>query len=187
MALPGGGPGSWLISVCASQRRMHVTHGNLSRTPKPEANGLRVLQHGQKGCFISSHKGEMLLEAAFGLPSLLRSSYGIPSTEPNLHFVGRYSDLRSTCSAVSCFSFILSAHPAEAYTAGGPAVPGGCSVDSDEGGGHLLGAGFCETLEQTVFRLQSLGKDCPADPHPSPETQHFRFLQRWFSPGDGLS
>ena len=164
-----------------------MTHGNLSRTPKPEANGLRVLQHGQKGCFISSHKGEMLLEAAFGLPSLLRSSYGIPSTEPNLHFVGRYSDLRSTCSAVSCFSFILSAHPAEAYTAGGPAVPGGCSVDSDEGGGHLLGAGFCETLEQTVFRLQSLGKDCPADPHPSPETQHFRFLQRWFSPGDGLS
>ena len=33
----------------------------------------------------------------------------------------------------------------------------------------------------------SLGKDCPADPHPSPETQHFRFLQRWFSPGDGFS
>ena len=27
---------------------MRVTHGNLSRTPKPEANGLRVLQHGQK-------------------------------------------------------------------------------------------------------------------------------------------
>lgn len=83
--------------------------------------------------------------------------------------------------------FTLSAHPAEAYTAGGPAVPRGCSVDSDEGGSHLLGAGLCETLEQTVFRLQSLGKDCPADPHPSLETQHFHFLQSWFSPGDGFS
>lgn len=30
MALSRGGPGSWLISVCASQRRMRVTHGNLS-------------------------------------------------------------------------------------------------------------------------------------------------------------
>ena len=70
------------------------------------------------------------------------------------------SALRSACSPVSSFSFILSAHPAEAYTTGSPLVPGGRSVDSDEGGSHLLGAGLWETVEQTVFRLQSLGKSC---------------------------
>ena len=166
-------------------------------TPKPEASGHCVLQHGQKellraqGVLSVPMKGERwILKVASGfflVQVFLWNPICVTETASKPRVVVATSALRSTCSPVSSFSFILSAHPAEACTTGSPLVPGGCSVDSDEGGGHLLGAGLWETLEQTVFRLQSLGKDSPVDPHPSPETQHFRFLQSWFPPGDDFS
>ena len=74
VALLGGGPGSWLISVCASHRRMCVTRGNPSRgRPNLKPVGAVSFRMDRKnssgtGCFISSHEGgEMVLEGGFRL------------------------------------------------------------------------------------------------------------------------